>query len=132
MTAVSREGGRVFLVFVAWCFGIVAWQTLEYPPDYLLARHIWAGLAILAAVMCAATAVSPRQTTVSLGGAAIVASALGRASAITIQIARGDIAAAPFANFAVAATVWALVGAMGFVVWRHYVLPWAALRRRTP
>jgi len=123
---------RLFLVTVAACFAIVAWQTLSYPPEYLLAAYVWATVAAVAAVCCLLAAVSPVRGFAVMAGAACICHALGRALAIVVQIVFdhefGGLGA-PFANYAIAATSWSLIALLSYQSWTHFVIPWTAARR---
>jgi hypothetical protein len=126
------SSARLFLVTVAGCFAVIAWQTLSYPPTYLLASWLWATIAGMAAVCCLAAAVTPLRGFSVMAGAACICHALGRATAIVIQIVfeerLGELGA-PLSNYAIAAVTWGLVALLAYQSWSHFVIPWSVARR---
>jgi hypothetical protein len=126
---VSSE--RLFLFLVGLCMGIVAWQTFTYPPTYLAASWVWAGMAGGAALSSVVASVSPFRGAGVVAGATLICHAIGRAGGITLQLVFRDTVGlgAPFANYAVAAATWSLVALLAFHAWVRFVLPWCALRK---
>lgn len=123
---------RLFLVTVAVCFAMIAWQTYDYPPDYLLASWVWGTVAVVAAACCFLAAVTPVRGFAVMAGAACICHALGRSTAIVLQIVfdhRFGALGAPFSNYAVAATAWGLIALLAYESWSHFVIPWTAARR---
>jgi hypothetical protein len=122
---------RMFLLLVGWCMGVVAWQTFAYPPDYLAAAWVWATVATAAALSALIAVASPQRGFAVIAGAALICHSIGRSGGIVIQIVFRErfAASAPFANYAVAATTWALVALLSLQAWSHYVLPWSASRK---
>jgi hypothetical protein len=122
---------RIFLLLVGWCMAVVAWQTFTYPPDYLTAAWVWASVASIAALAALLAVVSPARGFAVAAGAALICHSIGRSGGLVIQIVFRErfAASAPFANYAVAATTWALVALLSLQAWSHYVLPWSASRK---
>lgn len=122
---------RLLLFIIGWCFAIVAWQTVAYPPDYLLGALVWAVVAALGAISCICAAFSTRRGLSLIAGIACICHAVGRASAVVIQITFRERfgLGAPFANYAIAASVWSLIAILTYSTWAHFVIPWSAMRR---
>tara|TARA_R110000868_G_scaffold176779_3_gene414719 strand:+ start:74 stop:469 length:396 start_codon:yes stop_codon:yes gene_type:complete len=122
---------RLLLLIMGWCFAIVAWQTFAYPPEYLLGAAVWGTIAVLGAVTCVCTAFATRRGFALIAGIACICHAIGRSTAIVIQISFRERfgLGAPFSNYAIAATVWTLIAVLIFVAWSHFVIPWSVVRR---
>tara|TARA_R110000868_G_scaffold268449_1_gene527639 strand:+ start:1597 stop:1983 length:387 start_codon:yes stop_codon:yes gene_type:complete len=121
---------RLLLAVVGFCLGIVAWETLQYPPTYLAFASTWAALAAMCGATSLLAALWPTRGIVAASGATLVASALGRAAGITGTIVTGGVSAPQLASFTVAAVIWTLVAVLAPPTWKHYVTPWALMRGR--
>lgn len=116
---------------MGWCFGVIAWQTWAYPPEYLLGGYLWATVAAIGSGFCLLASVSTRRGVSLVAGIACICHSVGRSAAVTIQIGFRERFGldAPFANYAIAATVWALIALLIYTAWSHFVIPWSVMRR---
>lgn len=118
------QSPRQLLAALSIALAVIGVQTLISRPSFLPFWPVWSATMLLASCSCLAVAVNPRRLYIALSGATVVTSSAARGLAFVIKIILLDDHAAS-APLVVAATTWAIVALLSFVVWREYVLPWS-------
>lgn len=123
---------QLILWGITGLFAAAATATLLYPPEYLALPMLWAGIASIAALLAATTAIWHRPGCAALAGAWLIFAALSRALALTIQaIFSLDRSLSPAALW-LGVVQWTVGGLMIWALWEHVILRWVARRRVVP
>lgn len=105
---------------------VVGTQTAKYPPGFLFAPYLWAGLAFVSSLLAVVCSFRPGRFLVASSGAILVTIAAARSLALAAEIGSGGfVSAEARTGFVIGCAMWLLVSVLLFVVWRETVVPWS-------
>lgn len=110
----------------------VGMRGMRYPPEYLLLPVVWAMLALVASVLCAATAMWQHRRHTAWAGAIVVFVAFARSAALVVQNVVGPTGEPAQSSRWIAAMLWATLAVVVWVCWEHVITRWVAMNRVAP
>jgi len=120
---------RAMLLVVASLFGVTAYETKSYPPDWLTYADLWAVVAAITSVAAIVATFSPTRVAVVVAGAFGTVAAGSRSFAIMRELVTDPPAGPATASFAIATVSWA---AIAILIWQAFVavvVPWSTRHR---